>query len=379
MKIAKSIMGVILTLFILFTTDVAMAGLVGVKGLSQEWVERFKDIGKFNEYASKKAIHLDDAKIFGLDISNARMPQASFYNTDWSEVKIERAELSNTSITKSKLQNVSFDYSRLTDVTFEDAELRSTSFYRAKLVRVKFIRCKLNGVNIDETVESDIEITDTKVLSSSLSEGQLNASIRNSTLTDVELTDLVAPSFLTFEKSQLSEVNADRSNLSRLVVTGSEVDATFKNTTIDRAEFSNSILDVSLSESKIDSIEISKSKIKTFRMNSAKVASVIIDRCDQTANFGFYKATLQKIQIDHSTLNELELAKASIDSLAISDTVLLNNNFKNMRAKHVSLQNVTFDGKMDFTKSNIDALDVKGLTKRSGLQLLTTESNAKFE
>ena len=203
-------------LILILTTGAAMAELFGKSSLSPEWAERFKDLSKLNAYAANQPVHLSNVTLTGWDISGAKLPGARFDDTEWKDVKLERSVLSNVTFRKSKLQGVEFDHGVLTDVTFEDTELRSTSFYKAKLQRVRFIRCKLNGVNIDETVESTIEIIDSKVLSSSLSEGQLIATIKGSNLKDVEFTDLddIEPpnpkfrSSLTFEKSELKDVNA---------------------------------------------------------------------------------------------------------------------------------------------------------------------------
>ena len=356
-----------------------MASLFGKTELTPEWVERFNKVAKLNEYAQSHAVQLSDVVLASYDLTGVKLNGATFENTEWKGTQLNKGSLGNTQFKKTKLDGVKFQESVLSDVTFEDVELREVSFFKATLKHVKFIRCKFDAVTADQLKGSDVEFIDSKLVNSSFSEGQLIAVIKNSNLNDVEFTDLEIPSSLTFEKSELKEVKADRSILSSLRATGSKVDATFANTTIETVEFSNDDLDTDLSESTINTITIAASKIKTLRMNSAKVNSVVIDRCEPTKNFGFYKATIKNIQIDRSKLDDFTLAKSNIERLTIANTVLLNSDFELLRAKQATFDHVTLDAKIDFTNAQIDTLTVKGLVKSSGLNLITTGSNVKLD
>lgn len=366
-------------LILILTTGAAMADLFGKSALSPEWADRFQDVSKLNAYAASQPVHLSNVVLTGWDISGAKLPGARFEDTEWKDVKLDRGVLSNVTVRKSKLQGVTFDQSVLTDVTFEDTELRSTSFYKAKMQRVRFIRCKFNGVNVDETVESTIEIIDSKLLSSSLSEGQLIATIKNSTLKDVEITDLLSPSALTFEKSELKKVNADRSVLSVVRAVESQVDMTFEKAKIDRVEFANDELDAGLDEAVIGSLSVVASRIKTLRMNTAKIQQVTITQCVQTKNLGFYESTIGEMDVERSELNDFDMADVSVDRFTIRDTKLFNNDMKKLRAKVLVLENVSLDKKIDFTGAQIGSLSTKNVTKLPSLQLITTGSNVKFD
>ena len=366
-------------LFFILTAGTAMADLFGKSSLTPDWVARFQDLSKLNAHTALQPAHLSNVAITGWDISGAKFPGARFDNTEWKDVKLERSVLINVTVSKSKLQGVNFDRSELTDVTFEDTELRSTSFYKAKLQRVRFVRCKFNGVTIDEMVGGTIDITDSRVLSSSLSDGQLIATIKGSKLKDVRLSDLLPPSSLSFEKSDLKEVKVDRSILTAMRAVDSHVDATFEKAKIDRVEFSNAELDVGLDESALGTLIVHASKITTLRMNTAHIGKVSISACTQTRNLGFYESTIGEMEIAQSALNDLDLADVVVESLTIRDTQLFNDDFKKLRAKKFILENVSLDKKIDFTGAQVESLKAQNVSKRASLQLITTDSNVKFD
>ncbi len=177
----------------------------------------------------------------------------------------------------------------------------------------------------------------------------------------------------------MKEVNADRSILSSLRATGSQVGATFKNSKIDRVEFSNNMLQTSLSESTLGTLIVNASKIKTLRMNTAHIDKVSISACTETKNLGFYESTIREMDISRSVLDDLDLADVAIELLTIRNTQLLNGDFKKLRAKNVVLENVKLDKKMDFTGAQVESLTRKKVTKLPTLNLITNGSNIKLD
>ena len=357
-----------------------MADLFGKSALTPEWVERFQDLSKLNAYAANQPVHLANVTLTGWDISGAKLPDARFEDTEWKDVKLERGVLSNVTFKKSKLQGVEFDHGVLTDVTFEDTELRSTSFYKAKLQRVRFIRCKLNGVNVDETVESTIEITDSKLVSSSLSEGQLVATVKNSTLKDIEFTDLESPSSLAFEKSELNEANFGRSILEQLTFIDSKiVESGGSGAVIDRFTVTRTALDFGLAESRFKNIVISGSTLKALGLGNNQIQELEISDCTQFDDLGLYETKLGSLKINRCTVKGLRPRSATIDLWSVKDSQIANSKFEGMKVKTATLENVTLDKELNFTNARIDQLVAKNITKLPGLNLITTGSNVKFE
>ena len=197
----------------------AMSILNGKLPLTGAWNERFQDVNKLNAYARTQSVALSDVAIENKNIDGVVLNGGKFQSTNWKDIKATRANLTKVVFSQGILEDIDFSHSTLTDVVFEDVKLRGIRFFHATLNNVRFVRCTFNGVNVDQTKNSRIEVIDSKAISTSFSEGQLIAVFRNSKLfEEVELTDLLPPSSLTFEGSELEDVNMERSNLKQLVV-----------------------------------------------------------------------------------------------------------------------------------------------------------------
>ena len=178
----------------------AMSMLNGKLPLTGTWNDRFQDVNKLNAYAKTQPVELSGALIKDKNIDGAVINGGKFQNTDWKNVKANKASLTKVVFSGGVLEDIDFSNSTLTDVVFEDVKLRGIRFFHATLNNVRFVRCTFNGVNVDQTKNSRIEVIDSQAISTSFSEGQLIAVFRNSKLfEEVELTDLLPPSSLTFE------------------------------------------------------------------------------------------------------------------------------------------------------------------------------------
>jgi len=356
-----------------------MSSIFGKSALSPEWAERFREIVKLNAYAQSTPVRLSNVVIEGYNLSGAKLSGAEFEKVEWKKVTLKSGEFTNTKFIHSSFEEVVFENVLFKDTVFEDAIFDASTFFHAELLNVRFVRCQFKNAGLESLKASTISIEDSKLEDVSFFRSVIIATVRWSKFIDVGMTGLVAPSALTFEKSDLKEVNADDSILSSLRATDSQIDATFKNAKIGRVEFEGSELDTSLSESVITSMIVASSKIKTLRMNSAKMDSVVIRDCEQTKNFGFYKATVRKIDVERSKLSDFDVAKTSVETLRISNSTLSETDFEELKAKSVSLENIFLDGKVDFTNAHIDQLTTKNITKLPSLNLITTGSNVKFD
>ena len=374
----RSILGGAVLILVLMTGAV-MADLFGKSSLSSEWVERFRDVVKLKTYAASHSVHLSSVVISGWDISGAKLPGAQFENTEWKDVKLHHSVLRDVTFKKSLMQGVDFQQATLTDVTFEDVELRSTSFYKAKLQRVRFIRCKFNGINVDEVVESTIEIIDSKVLSSSLSEGQLVATIKNSTLKDIEFTDLELPSSLTFENSDLKEINFSRSILEKLVL--SNVIAKrggFEKGTVNEIVIKDSEFGFGFIEMKIKDFQIDNSKIES-PFHRTQIDHLVVRNCQPMKQLMLYKTKLHNVEINQCKLNNFDVSGATIDSLHITGGSITSGDFAGAKIESLTFDSLSLIGKNTFENAQVKNLVIRNLSKDPTLQLITTGSNVKIE
>lgn len=377
----RSVLRLVLIVLGLFISGAchAMSILDGQIPLQNPWKERFQDVAKLNDYAKTHPVEIANSKIENHKIDGAILNGGKFENTYWKKVSAQKTNLTKVVFRKGIIEDVDFSDSTLTDVVFEDVKLRGLRFFHATLRNVKFIRCTFNGINIDQTKNSQIEVIDSKAISSSFSEGQLIAVFRNSKLYDgVELTDLIPPSSLTFEKSELDDVNMERSKLKELVINDTKFNSIFDVGSADNITVNNSTLKTSISAATVGTISINNTEIKGLSILRSKIKTVTLMNCGKMYNFGMLQSTIGTLTFSHCPLDDFRPIEATFDVLSIKDGSLANSDFEKMKAKTMILENVSLDGKLDFTNAHVTDLQTKNVIKQPGLQLLTTGSNVRF-
>lgn len=364
---------------VLIGASTAMSS-IGIKlPLSGAWKERFQDVAKLNDYAKNQPVEIANATIKDYNIDGAVLKGGRFENTHWKDVSAKQVNLTKTVFSKGVLENVDFSDSVLTDVVFEDMMLWEVRFYSPTLNNVRFIRCTFNGSNVDRTKASRIEVSDSRVVSSSFSEGQLVAVFRNSKLEKgTELTDLVPPSSLTFEKSELTDLDMDRSKLNELVIDGSNFDGGLQLGSIESLSIRNSIVDATFSATTIGRLTISNADISRMEFIRTKINSMLLENCKRSNDFNMFQVTASTIDITRCPLNEFSPISSNIGGLRVKDSSIGNSEFQKMKAKTVTLENVSLDGEINFTGAQLGELKTHNITKQPGLNLITTDSNVRF-
>lgn len=359
----------------------AMSILNGKLPLTGPWKQRFQDVTKLNAYAKTQPVELSNVTIENHNIDGAVLNGGKFENTDWKEVRANKTTLTNVTFRRGILENIDFSHSTLTDVVFEDVKLRGIRFFHATLNNVRFVRCTFNGVNVDQTKNSRIEVSDSQAISTSFSEGQLIAVFRNSKLFEgVEITDLLPPSSLTFEKSELKAVDMSRSKLDELTIVESNMDhsaLTFGS--VDKLDVKGSVLaSVSFRESTIKSATIRETKIGTLVFFASKITSMSIAHCTEATGLAAYQATIGALMLNRCSLDDLSLLEAKIGTLQIQDGSISNSMLKRMEANSAVFENISFGGAVNFTAAKVRDLKTHNISKQPGLNLITTGSNVKF-
>lgn len=347
--------------------------------LTGAWKERFQDVNKLNAYAKTQPVELSNTKIENATLDGAVLQGGKFEHTDWKNVSVKNANLTKTVLRKGVLENVNFSDSTLTDIVFEDIHFRGVRFYHATLANVRFVRCSFNGVNVDQTKNSRIEVIDSKAISSSFSEGQLVAVFRNTKFYEgVEITDLLPPSSLTFEKSELTEVNLDRSKLKTLVIEDTKYDAVLDNGHVESVIVKNSSVDTSFSASTIGKLLLTNTVVTTFSFNKAKAGSMSFQNCGQLRDFVMYGTSIDTLDIAHCKVSDFYPAVATIGVLRMKDSTVVKSGFERVKIKTLILENVTFDGELDFSGAQVGELKTHDVIKLPGLKLTTSGSNVRF-
>ena len=353
---------------------------IGIKlPLYGAWKERFQNVAKLNDYAKKQPVEISNATISNYSIDGAVLNGGRFENTHWKDVSAKQTNLTKTVFSKGILENVDFSDSVLTDVVFEDMMLWEVRFFGPTLNNVRFVRCTFNGSNVDRTKNSRIEVTDSAVVNTSFSDGQLVAVFRGSKLKEGnEITDLIPPSSLTFEKSELNEVDMDRTKLKELIIENTKFDSIFDVGSADSIVIRNSVIDTSFSATTIGHLVVDNTQVARMISNKAKINSLSLTNCNRVERLVMYEASVATFNVTNCPLYDFRVRQANIGSLHIKDGSITTGRFEGMKAKTVLFENVTLDGELDFTGVQIGDLKTQNVTKQPGLKLITTGSNVKF-
>ncbi len=358
-----------------------MASIFGKSALGSPWKELFADVGKLNEHfkqGHKAEIH--DAVIENYDLSGAPFEDAKFENTEWRKVVVRNALFKNTTFHKCKMESLELEQSTFENVTFEDCELTDVSFFESKLPGVRFINSKLKDeTTFQKSSNGDLFFDHVTMNKVAFFQAQAKIVVKDSNLGRVNMTGLMAPSSLTFEKGELKEVNFSDSHLSTFSLVGVNADKYgFEGGTINKVDIRDNYLGIGMREVQIGSLTIERSKIES-RFTLSKIDHVDIASCQTVIDLGFYKSTIGTLSVRECALENFRAIGATITTLRVKDSQLRNSEFKNLKAGVVTFENVTLDQKIDFTNAQIETLNLKGLVKSPGLNLITTGSNVKLD
>jgi uncharacterized protein YjbI with pentapeptide repeats len=261
--------------------------------------------------------------------------------------------------------------------------LRRVRFFGPTLNNVKFIRCTFNGTNLDRTKNSRIEVEYSKIVNTSFSDGQLIAVFRNSKFIkgseSNDLTSLKPPSSLTFEKSELDDVDFSRSTLNELVLdTVKSRKSGFDTGTVGKVTITGGDISFGFSETKIDALKVYDLNSVGLGLDGAVVKKMHVSDCRGTKDLNLYQATVGRLDVTRCPLDNFTPAGSTIDVLYVKDGSISNSEFRKMKARTVILENVILDGTLNFTGAHVTDLQTKNVTKQPGLKLLTEGSNVRF-
>jgi uncharacterized protein YjbI with pentapeptide repeats len=365
-----------------FGASPVMANLFGKSELSGAWKERFQDVTKLKAYTDKGIkVDLSDSTIGNFDLTGAVFDGASFRDNEWKETTGKNITFSNTKFRNNTFNNIEFKESTFTNVTFEDSEFNRAIFVDSQLHNVKFIRCtfKYKTMIVGLKKNSTIDFDHSKFENGSLSESQASLSFHNSTLNNIEFTDLVLPSSLTFENSKLQDVDMSRSKLAKLSmdnVTGGGHSG-FGGGSIAEVVVRNSEMGFSLNGGTLGKVSFVNSKLEGGFTNS-NIKELQINNCKGMAGLGLYQAKIDTLQISNCPINNIQPLESIIKDFRINNASIVNSDFGDMKATNFTLTDVSLDQKIDFTGAHVEHLITKNITKQPELKLNLTNTNVKF-
>jgi uncharacterized protein YjbI with pentapeptide repeats len=254
---------------------------------------------------------------------------------------------------------------------------------------VKFIHCKFTAqakATFRSLKNSNIEFEYTTFEAEEMGPPKITfagstaaLTFRNSTVTGVQLVDLVLPSSLTFENSKLQDIDMSRSKLAKLVMDGVKGGGAtgFDTGNVAEVVFRNSEVGINLGEMTLGKVSYVNSVVNV-NFASSNIKELQINNCKGMEDLNLYQAKIDSLQIGNCPVSDLAPIEATIQNFSINKASIENSKFKKMKVVNFTLTDVSLDGHLDFSNAHVEHLITKNITQKSGLNLNLTGSNVKF-
>lgn len=142
------------------------------------------------------------------EIDNVFIENYSDENTEFRDIRIQKAIVSNTEIIRGRLENNSF-----IDIKFNDCNFSNTSFENSSFIRCEFNNCKLTGCNFVENRMYNVVFIETNISYANFSMASMenllfdNSNLRNSSFQENKLKNIL------FKKADLTQVQFFKTSL----------------------------------------------------------------------------------------------------------------------------------------------------------------------
>ena len=199
-------------------------------------------------------------------------------------------------------------------------------------------------------------------------------------MNDVEFTDLEIPSSLTFEKSELNEVEFSRSVLTSVVLKNvSSIKTGMRNGKIHTLDIEGGEVAFGLSESSVEILSVRGARIRSMSMDDAKIPELRMSDISGTNNVGLYRAKIGVLTMERCVLNDFRPRMAMIERWILKDSSLTNSKFEEMKVRDLVFDNVTLSGNLTFKGASAEHQQITNIKKLADLQLNTDGSNIKLD
>ena len=133
----------------------------------------------------------------------------------------------------------------------------------------------------------------------------------------------------------------------------------------------------SLSEGTLGKVSYVNSIIES-NFSSSNIKEFQVINCKPMGHLVLYKAKIDELHISNCPINDFRPIETIIQNFNIEKATIVNSQFMDMKVKNLTLTDVSFDQKNDFSGAQVENLTTKNVTKLPGLNLILTGSNVKF-
>lgn len=269
----------------------------------------------------------------------------------------------------------------MTDVLFEDCEFVDTSLCGNTMANVRFKDCKINETGIGYLKGGGVEFEGCQWDTGVGGDSSCEFIFKNCTIGGVSFSMMKGTVPILFEDCLLDEVNFNKSHFSDITlrrVQQGEGPTRFNGSTAKSIRFESVDMTrgVSLAHVIAESVTIDGG---TFR--GATEGSTIAKVFAHDANLFMYdmsEAKMPSVSIWNCEIEDLAIWESFVEELSISNSTVLGIDATDFKADTVVWDNVTLDGKIDFTNAHIKDFRPTRIKRGPHLQLITTGSNIHF-
>jgi uncharacterized protein YjbI with pentapeptide repeats len=366
--IAKSATGIIMDIF---NND-----------FEQRWMELFKEVSKLNEYTTSRAVTLHRANIEGYNIDGAIFSGATFDGVKWEAMSATNSKFTKTVFKNCEFINVNFEDSTLTEVIFDNCKIEYSNFSGCTMLKTSLRNCEIIETRFDGTDGDLLRINSCKIMSrSTFSGSKIHFIFKDTTLSGVNMMGLGGCHPLTIDDCLLDEVDFYKSHFSDITlrrVQQGEGGIKFNGITAESIRLEKAELDgIGFMESHAKTAIIVNSEVFAIGFSGGGVGKITF-RNSTVQYFDIAESIMPNVEFTSCNLIEPMLYDGFIKEFVIRDSSIKDITGNGFKADIVVWDNVTLDGKIDFTNAQIKDFRPTRLKRGPCLQLITTGSNVRF-
>ena len=348
----------------------------------QKWEQLFEDVNQLNEYSATNPVKLRKVEVEGKEINGAIFTGAVFSGVKWTSTRGLKTKFTKTIFQNCEFIGCNFDESNFTGVEFTGCKFINSTLSGSKMIDVRFVDCVMEEAKFTGLDGNTLVLEGGMYgVRTSFSFSGLPLHIKGVNLSGVNFMGMVDSCPLLIEGGSLSEVDFGKSYFSTVTlrrVKQGEGPVRFNGATMDKISIEDADLwrGLSLSEIKAGSVSIEGGKLKTSFSDS--IIPKVYAHNVEFYLFSLSESHLPFVSLTDCKIHDFPMWDGYTEELHIRNCAIDEIDGENFKADTVIWDNVTLDGKIDFTNAQVKDFQATRLKRGSQLQLITTGSNLKF-
>ena len=334
--------------------------------LTDKWEKLFKEKPSvITDYSKQHIIHLEHMEMLHQDLSYSHIINAKFDNIKYDDDVFQNGSYTNTEFTGGTLNDTSFAGSVLTNVTFTNMTMTKAIFVGATLINVTFKNCKIYDSEFHNLEPSTFTIEDSELNRVNFFQSAMDLTLKNSRVIELgDFSGLVAGSKVTLDHSYIGPYSdfTFQKGLISFTAKNSDLKGFALGGTINSVVLDKSELDFTLGHSTINTLTVHACEITRLSHGDAPIKNIDISDCDHATLISFINLDFESMHIRNCNSSEIDLIQTTGNSLTIANSEFDDTEAESLKIAELTLQNVSFIGKMNFKGAVADKTAITGVT-----------------